>query len=71
MTKLADDLFAGGWPKSMGRPARQALAVAGVDRLEQLTQWREADLLRVHGVGPKAVRILREVLAEKGLAFAP
>ena len=70
MKMTPNDPFAGGWPKGMGRPARNALAVAGVDRLEQLTQWREADLLRLHGVGPKAVRVLREALAEKGLAFA-
>jgi len=35
-----------------------------------LTQVRAAELLKLHGVGPKAIRILRETLAAKGLAFA-
>jgi hypothetical protein len=29
----------------------------------------EADLLALHGVGPKAVRRLREVLTERRLSF--
>lgn len=53
----------------IGRPARAALAIAGVTRLEQLTSWSERDLLALHGVGPKAVRILREALGERGLSF--
>ena len=53
----------------IGRPARAALAIAGVTRLDQLTAWSERELRALHGVGPKAVRILREALAERGLAF--
>jgi hypothetical protein len=30
---------------------------------------REPDLLKLHGMGPKAVRILRETLADRGLSF--
>lgn len=55
---------------SIGNPARQALFVAGYFRLEQLTQITEKELLKLHGVGPKAIRILRETLNEKGLSFA-
>jgi len=58
------------FPKSIGRPATGALLAAGYTRLEQLTQVREADIKRLHGVGPKAIKILRETLAEKGLSFA-
>nr|WP_260408155.1 DNA-binding protein [Planomonospora venezuelensis] len=42
---------------------------AGYTRLEQLTGVTEAELLALHGVGPKAVRILRDTLAERGLSF--
>jgi hypothetical protein len=35
-----------------------------------LTALAEQDLLRLHGVGPKAIRLLREALAEAGLSFA-
>lgn len=58
-----------GLPAGIGRPATRALALAGYTRLEQLTQVTERDLLKLHGVGPKAVRILRERLGEQGLAF--
>jgi hypothetical protein len=56
-------------PKT-SRPAARALAEAGYWRLEQLTTVSAAELLRLHGVGPKAIRILRAALAERGLAFA-
>ncbi|NEE36127.1 DNA-binding protein, partial [Streptomyces sp. SID7982] len=29
-----------------------------------------AEVLALHGVGPKAIRVLREALAAEGLAFA-
>jgi hypothetical protein len=35
-------------------PATRALASAGVTRLEDLTSHRSADLLELHGMGPKA-----------------
>jgi pimeloyl-ACP methyl ester carboxylesterase len=58
------------FPKSIGRPATNALVAAGYTRLEQLTQVREVDIKQLHGVGPKAITILRAALAEKGLSFA-
>lgn len=59
-----------GLPANIGRPATNALAAAGVVRLEQLTGWTEKELLRLHGVGPKAVRLLKVALAERGLSLA-
>lgn len=58
-------------PKGLGKPAERALAAAGYRRLEQFTQVSERDLLILHGVGPKAIGILRQALAEQGLAFKP
>jgi uncharacterized protein YdhG (YjbR/CyaY superfamily) len=57
------------FPASMGRVAPRELANAGYTRLKQLTRVTEAELLKIHGVGPKAIRILRELLAEKGMSF--
>ncbi|HMQ31036.1 MAG TPA: hypothetical protein PKD53_09920 [Chloroflexaceae bacterium] len=57
-------------PRSIGRTARRVLALSGYTRLAQLTSVSEAELLRLHGVGPKAIRLLREALADQGLAFA-
>lgn len=56
-------------PKSIGKPATQALLVAGVRSLTDVAGRTEAELLALHGVGPKAVRLLGEALAERGLAF--
>lgn len=57
-------------PTGIGRPARRALLAARYDRLDQLAGVDEAELLRLHGVGPKAVAVLRRTLAEMGQAFA-
>lgn len=45
---------------SIGRPATSALAEIGVTRLSELAQYSEQELLALHGVGPKAIRLLRE-----------
>lgn len=57
-------------PTNIGQPARRALALAGYQRLSQLTEVSEAELLRLHGVGPTAVARLRDALAVQGLSFA-
>ena len=56
------------FPK-IGAPAMRALEAAGYSRLEQLTKVTEAELGQLHGMGPKALGILRETLKEKGLSF--
>ncbi|MGW6285197.1 DNA-binding protein [Streptomyces sp. NPDC055107] len=58
------------FPHGAGRPARGALRAAGYTRLSQLTTVTAAEVLALHGVGPKAVRVLREALDAEGLAFA-
>jgi predicted flap endonuclease-1-like 5' DNA nuclease len=56
------------FPKTSA-PAQRALNNAGYTRLEQLTKTSEKELSKLHGIGPKAIRILKETLAEQGLAF--
>ena len=58
-----------GFLETIGNPARQALGHAGYPRLEQLPGLSEREVLKLHGVGPKAVGILRAALAERGLSF--
>jgi hypothetical protein len=61
-----------GLPHAIGRPATGALRAAGYTELHQLAGVPAADLLRLlrlHGVGPKAVAVLREALAERGLSL--
>lgn len=57
-------------PQAIGKVARRELALHGYTRYEQLTRVTPAELLAIHGVGPKAVRILEEELTARGLAFA-
>jgi hypothetical protein len=64
-TESASDLLA-----ALAAPARRALASAGYTHLAQLCLLSEAELLRLHGMGPKAIGQLREALAAQGLAFA-
>jgi hypothetical protein len=59
-----------GFPANLSAPARRALAGAGYTRLEQVAEVTPADLLRLHGLGPKTIRQLREALAAHGLSFA-
>ncbi len=53
----------------ISEPAHRALQGAGIETLEQLTQYREDELLALHGFGPKALGILKSILAEQGLSF--
>jgi CubicO group peptidase (beta-lactamase class C family) len=57
-------------PTGLSQPARRALAAAGYTRLEQLTEVSEAEVMKLHGMGPKALERLRSALAAKGRGFA-
>ncbi|RKN79225.1 DNA-binding protein [Paenibacillus ginsengarvi] len=58
------------FPASLAKPALRALVGAGYTRLTQLAQLKKTDLLKLHGMGPKAMEQLRLALEEKGLSFA-
>ncbi|SFO51318.1 hypothetical protein SAMN05660359_04016 [Geodermatophilus obscurus] len=51
----------------IGAPATGALRGAGYTRLDHLAGVPRASLAALHGVGPKALRMLDEALAEHGL----
>ncbi|PDP89588.1 hypothetical protein CQJ94_01085 [Glycomyces fuscus] len=55
-------------PRAIGAPETRALAGEGPTTLERVAAFTEAGLGALHVVGPKAVRILREPLAERGLS---
>jgi hypothetical protein len=58
------------FPKGVGAPARRALAGAGYTELTQLAGVPLAELKGLHGMGPKALRILQEALEQRGLSLA-
>jgi hypothetical protein len=60
----------GDLPAGLSNPAQRALASAGIVRLEQLTEFSEAQIKQLHGIGPKALSQLRSALQAKGLSFA-
>ncbi len=53
----------------IGAPATRALTSVGITRLSQLTDHRAEELLKLHGMGPRAIKILRQALADQGLSF--
>ena len=53
----------------LSAPAHRALAGAGIERLEQLAQLSEAEVKKLHGIGPNALKQLHAALAAKGLKF--
>jgi hypothetical protein len=56
------------WPKGISQPATRALVGAGYFRLDQLAGVSESELLKRHGIGPKAIRVIQQSLKEAGLA---
>ncbi len=69
MASDKDNRGTGDLPK-IGSPAQRALLAHGYTQLDQLTGVSEAEIARWHGVGPKALGLLREALVARGLAFA-
>ena len=65
MTQQESDL-----PIKLSAPARRALVGAGYLRLEQLSRVSEAEIKRLHGVGPNGLKQLSLALDAKGLSFA-
>lgn len=63
-----NEKFSEEFPK-IGAPALRALGNIGITQLSQLTKYSEEELLTLHGFGPRALRLLKERLAEKGLAL--
>jgi hypothetical protein len=63
MTTTLDSL-----PK-IGAPATRALNAAGYSSLRQLVGVPRSELAQLHGVGPKALRIIEEQLEQHGQAL--
>lgn len=64
--KLPETSFSRQFPRAMGRPANAALVADGITTLDQVAAMTEQELLAIHGVGPKAVAILRAELGQQG-----
>ena len=58
------------FPSALAQPAWRAFANAGYTDLAQLAAVSEAELKALHGIGPDALKQLRQALADHGLSFA-
>lgn len=54
------------FPK-IGAPALRGLVGAKIKNLKQLTKFTEKELLEFHGMGPKAIGLLKLALKKHGL----
>jgi hypothetical protein len=57
------------FPAGVSGPALRALDSAGVRAVADLARWTEADLAKLHGMGPKALSALRGALEASGRTF--
>ena len=64
MSSLKSDL-----PSELAKPARRALEGAGYVKLEQITVLNDVEVLKLHGMGPKALEQIRLALNDRGLSF--
>lgn len=58
------------FPRTIGKVANRELALNGYTTFDALTHVSAATLLKIHGIGPKAIRLLGEELATRGQSFA-
>jgi hypothetical protein len=59
------------FPPGLAEPALRALLTAGFSELSDLTQLTRALFASLHGIGPKAVRVVEAALNDQGLSFRP
>lgn len=57
------------FPAGISGPALRALHEAGIRSVRDLERWSETDLLALHGMGSKALGILRDALIGSGRQF--
>jgi DNA-directed RNA polymerase alpha subunit len=58
-----------GFLSKLSAPARNALVFEGIDTLEKLSNYTEKEILKLHGIGPASLPIMRTYLKEEGLSF--
>jgi predicted flap endonuclease-1-like 5' DNA nuclease len=70
MSKKAKSEAGGQFPPGVAKPAQRALASVGVTRLDQVTRFTRAELMELHGMGPKALQSIEEALRRQGKSLA-
>jgi len=58
-----------GFLSKLSSPARNALVHEGIDTLQELSKYTEKEILKIHGIGPASLPMMRTSLEEEGLSF--
>jgi len=58
-----------GFLSTLSSPARNALVREGIDTLQELANYTDKDILKIHGIGPASIPSMRSSLEEVGLSF--
>lgn len=58
-----------GWMSKLSAPARRALENQGITELSVLAKYSESEILKLHGIGPSTIPVLKEALLKEGLHF--
>jgi hypothetical protein len=70
MTQQKNEAAEYDFTEGLAQPAIRVLVGPGCTRLEQLATATEANLQKLHGMGPKATGLLRSALNDRGQSFA-
>ena len=54
----------------LSAPAQRALASLGIERLDQLTKYKESEIKKLHGLGPSTIKALHAAMKARRLTFA-
>ena len=57
------------FPKGVAKPAIRALSSVGVTRVDQTARFTKGELLALHWMGPKAIRLIEAELRARGKSF--
>lgn len=58
-----------GFLSKLSSPVRNALLHEGIDTVQKLSNQTEKEILKIHGIGPASLPIMRASLEEVGLSF--
>jgi hypothetical protein len=59
-----------GLPRDVSKLAQRALASEYVQRLDNLSLFREREVARLHHISPKAIRTVAEAMKRDSVIFA-
>lgn len=65
----ANNKPASGFLTKLSSPARRALEAQGVTTLTELAKYSEQEILKLHGMGPRSIPILKQALMDEGMSF--